>query len=73
VATGDGPDDVRYLTDKILHLRIFEDEQGKFQYSLLDAGGGCLLVSSSRSSPTPVAGVVPTSSAPPGPRQPRHS
>ena len=45
VAAGDGPDDVRYLADKILHLRIFEDEHGKFQHSLLDTGGGCLLVS----------------------------
>ena len=34
-----------YLADKILHLRIFEDEQGKFHHSLLDTGGGCLLVS----------------------------
>ena len=45
VATGDGPEDVRYLADKILHLRIFEDEHGKFQHSLLDSRGGCLLVS----------------------------
>ena len=45
VAAGDGPDDARYLADKILHLRIFEDEHGKFQHSLLDTGGGCLLVS----------------------------
>jgi D-tyrosyl-tRNA(Tyr) deacylase len=45
VETGDGPDDVRYLADKILHLRIFDDEQGKFHHSLLDTGGGCLLVS----------------------------
>src|SRR4029079_16546459 len=45
VAAGDGPEEVRYLADKILHLRIFEDEHGKFQHSLLDARGGCLLVS----------------------------
>src|SRR5262249_60651376 len=45
VATGDGSDDVRYLVEKILHLRIFEDEHGKFQHSLLETGGGCLLVS----------------------------
>jgi D-tyrosyl-tRNA(Tyr) deacylase len=45
VAAGDGPDDVRYLADKILHLRIFENEEGRFHRSLLDTGGGCLLVS----------------------------
>jgi D-tyrosyl-tRNA(Tyr) deacylase len=45
VAAGDGPDDASYLANKILHLRIFEDEQGKFHHSLLDTGGGCLLVS----------------------------
>ena len=45
VAAGDGSDDARYLAEKILHLRIFEDEHGKFHHSLLDTGGGCLLVS----------------------------
>jgi D-aminoacyl-tRNA deacylase len=45
VAAGDGPDDVRYLADKILHLRIFENEEGRLHRSLLDTGGGCLLVS----------------------------
>ena len=45
VAAGDGSDDARYLAQKILHLRIFEDEHGKFHHSLLDTGGGCLLVS----------------------------
>jgi D-tyrosyl-tRNA(Tyr) deacylase len=45
VASGDGPEDVSYLADKILHLRIFDDERGRFQHSLLDTGGSCLLVS----------------------------
>src|SRR5262249_18080214 len=45
LAAGDGSDDVRYLADKILRLRIFEDEHGKFHHSLLDTGGGCLVVS----------------------------
>jgi D-aminoacyl-tRNA deacylase len=45
VATGDGPDDARYLAAKILHLRLFEDARGKFQHSLLETGGACLLVS----------------------------
>jgi D-tyrosyl-tRNA(Tyr) deacylase len=45
VAHGDGPQDLRYLSEKILHLRIFGDDQGKLNHSLLTAGGGCLLVS----------------------------
>ena len=45
VAAGDGSRDAQYLADRILHLRIFEDAQGKFQHSLLDTGGACLLVS----------------------------
>ena len=45
VAAGDGPDDSRYVADKILHLRIFEDHLGKLNHSLLGTGGACLLVS----------------------------
>jgi D-aminoacyl-tRNA deacylase len=45
VAHGDGPADSRYLSEKILHLRIFDDDQGKLNHSLLTTGGGCLLVS----------------------------
>ena len=45
VAAGDGTDDSRYLAEKILNLRIFEDDLGKFNHSLLSTGGACLLVS----------------------------
>jgi D-tyrosyl-tRNA(Tyr) deacylase len=45
VASGDGTEDARYLTEKILHLRIFDDAQGRLQHSLVDTGGACLLVS----------------------------
>ncbi len=45
VARGDGPEDSRYLSEKILHLRIFDDERGKLNHSLLATGGACLLVS----------------------------
>lgn len=45
VASGDSPDDSRYLADKILHLRIFDDDQGKLNHSLVSTGGACLLVS----------------------------
>src|SRR5438093_1021753 len=45
VAHGDGSADSRFLSEKILHLRIFDDDQGKLNHSLLTTGGGCLLVS----------------------------
>ena len=45
VAAGDVPDDSRYLADKILHLRIFDDDQGELNHSLVSTGGACLLVS----------------------------
>jgi D-tyrosyl-tRNA(Tyr) deacylase len=37
--------DADYLLDKILNLRIFEDEQGKMNLSLLETGGELLVVS----------------------------
>ena len=45
VAKGDAESDIRYLIDKIRSLRIFSDEQGKMNRSLVDVGGAVLLVS----------------------------
>lgn len=45
VGHGDNAEDVKYLADKILNLRIFEDEAGKMNRSLLDVGGELLVVS----------------------------
>ena len=45
VATGDTEKDAQYLVQKIINLRIFADEQGKFNLSVLDIRGELLLVS----------------------------
>lgn len=42
---GDGASDLAYLVDKIVNLRIFADEAGKMNRSVLDLGGGVLVVS----------------------------
>jgi len=45
VAAGDTEKDACYIVDKMLNLRIFADAAGKFNLSLLDTGGGLMLVS----------------------------
>lgn len=42
---GDGPTDLAYIVDKIANLRIFADAAGKMNRSVLDVGGGVLVVS----------------------------
>lgn len=45
VETDDTIKDAEYLAGKIVNLRIFEDEEGKFNYSLIDVQGELLAVS----------------------------
>jgi D-tyrosyl-tRNA(Tyr) deacylase len=45
VARGDSAADAERLAGKVARLRIFEDEDGKFDHSLLDVGGQALVVS----------------------------
>ena len=45
VAEGDGEDEARWLATKIARLRIFDNDAGQFDRSLLDSGGAALVVS----------------------------
>jgi D-tyrosyl-tRNA(Tyr) deacylase len=45
VSSDDQTMDADYLADKIINLRIFNDEQGKMNLSLLDSKGAMLVVS----------------------------
>ena len=45
VARDDGPETAASLARKIAHLRIFPNAEGRFDLSLLDTGGGALVIS----------------------------
>ncbi|MGA1843028.1 MAG: D-aminoacyl-tRNA deacylase [bacterium] len=45
IAKGDSADGAAFLVDKICNLRVFEDERGRFDRSLLDIRGALLIVS----------------------------
>jgi D-aminoacyl-tRNA deacylase len=45
VAEEDGEGEAVRLAAKVAHLRIFKNDQGKFDLSVLDTGGGALVVS----------------------------
>jgi len=45
IGQNDGEAQIRQLTEKIVHLRIFEDAEGKMNLSLLDVQGELLVVS----------------------------
>jgi D-tyrosyl-tRNA(Tyr) deacylase len=45
VASGDTEKDAQYLVEKTVNLRIFPDEEGKFNLSALDIRGKLLIIS----------------------------
>ncbi|MXZ12283.1 MAG: D-tyrosyl-tRNA(Tyr) deacylase [Gemmatimonadetes bacterium] len=45
ISDTDGLSDMEYVAEKCVNLRIFEDDQGKMNRSLLDTGGQALVVS----------------------------
>ncbi len=45
VDAADGDDEIRWMAEKVAHLRVFPDEDGRMNRSLLDVGGEALVVS----------------------------
>lgn len=45
VAQDDTEDDARYLCEKVINLRIFEDAEGRMNLSVLETGGALLIIS----------------------------
>lgn len=45
VAASDGDEDLRWLVDKVVGLRVFNDAEGKMNLALADVGGEMLVVS----------------------------
>ena len=45
IEEADGPVDVEWMAHKVINLRIFDDENGVMNRSILDAGGDMLVVS----------------------------
>jgi D-tyrosyl-tRNA(Tyr) deacylase len=45
IARGDEPQEAVRLAERVAGLRVFENEDGKFDYSLLEVGGAVLVVS----------------------------
>jgi len=45
VANEDGPADVQYIASKIREIRLFEDENGRMNRSVVETGGAVLVVS----------------------------
>ena len=45
IKQGDDEAVMRYMADKLIHLRVFEDEQGKMNRSVEEIGGELFLVS----------------------------
>ncbi|UMZ73244.1 D-aminoacyl-tRNA deacylase [Natranaerofaba carboxydovora] len=45
IEEGDDKEDIEYMVDKVVNLRIFEDENGKMNLSVLDVEGELLVIS----------------------------
>ena len=67
IAPSDGEQQARFLAEKTANSRIFEDEQGKMNRSILDVKGAALVVSHSRCMPMRGKAAGPPLRMPPRP------
>lgn len=72
VARGDGDERASRLAGKVARLRVFEDDEGRFDRSLLDTRGAALVVSQFTLIADTAKGNRPsfTEAAPPGQAEP---
>ncbi|HWE80661.1 MAG TPA: D-aminoacyl-tRNA deacylase [Gaiellaceae bacterium] len=72
VGRGDGGEEAARLAGKVARLRVFPDEEGRFDRSLLDAAGAALVVSQFTLLADTSRGNRPsfTAAAPPGEAEP---
>jgi D-aminoacyl-tRNA deacylase len=72
VARGDASGDAERWAEKVARLRIFPDEEGKFDRSVIDTGGSALVVSQFTLIADTAKGNRPsfTEAAPPGEAEP---
>ncbi len=45
ICRGDTEKDLEYVAKKLVNMRIFSDKEGKFNLSLKDTGGQCMIIS----------------------------
>jgi len=45
ISSEDGAEDIDYIASKVTGLRVFEDDEGRMNRSVLDVGGAVLLIS----------------------------
>jgi D-aminoacyl-tRNA deacylase len=72
VARGDGSDEAARLAGKVARLRVFPDEEGRFDRSVVDVAGAALVVSQFTLLADTAKGNRPsfTAAAPPGEAEP---
>ena len=70
IEDADTPQDIEWLSGKIVRMRIFNDENGVMNRSVQDVGGDIIVVSQLPCTPPPSKATAPPTSVRPTGRQP---